>query len=144
MKKSLKPLKNMTAAGVIAAASLMPLQAVFAEDTATPATTVYTNRDCCNQLRLACTQLPPPPAATEPAAEKEEAYNPYGLEAMWKEGDMVSKITLFILIIMSIGTWYIIDQSNVYSKARSVNRPRKLNTNSWNPLLWRQCHPKSG
>ena len=27
---------------------------------------------------------------------------------MWKEGDLVSKVTLFILVIMSIGTWYII------------------------------------
>ena len=35
-------------------------------------------------------------------------HNPYGLEAMWKEGDLVSKVTLFILVIMSIGTWYII------------------------------------
>ena len=26
---------------------------------------------------------------------------------MWKEGDIVSKVTLFILLIMSIGTWYI-------------------------------------
>jgi len=33
--------------------------------------------------------------------------NPYGLEALWKQGDFVSKGTLIILVIMSVGTWYI-------------------------------------
>ena len=48
------------------------------------------------------------PAAAEPAVTKEEVMNPYGLEAMWKHGDFVAKTTLIIMIIMSIGTWYII------------------------------------
>ena len=33
--------------------------------------------------------------------------NPYGIEALWKQGDFVARGTLIILIIMSIGTWYI-------------------------------------
>ena len=46
--------------------------------------------------------LPPaPPAATE------VVENPYGLDALWKQGDFVSKGTLIILLIMSIGSWYI-------------------------------------
>src|SRR5256885_2057890 len=31
--------------------------------------------------------------------------NPYGIEALWKQGDFVARGTLIILIIMSIGTW---------------------------------------
>ena len=99
MKKSLKPLKNMTAAGVIAMSTLLPLQAVFAEPSATPTSTVT---DTAATPATAAEPTPPAPAAAE-----EPAHNPYGLEAMWKEGDMVSKVTLFILVIMSIGTWYI-------------------------------------
>ena len=48
--------------------------------------------------------VPPPPA---PEAAKEAVDNPYGLDALWKGGDFVSKGTLIILVIMSLGTWYI-------------------------------------
>lgn len=41
------------------------------------------------------------------AAQETKAKNPYGLEALWNEGDMVSKMTLIIMVIMSLGTWYI-------------------------------------
>jgi len=47
----------------------------------------------------------PMPAATAPATE--EVVNPYGLDALWRQGDAVSKGTLIILVIMSIGSWYI-------------------------------------
>ena len=47
----------------------------------------------------------PPPGAGEPM--KEVIENPYGLEALWKQGDFVSKGTLIILVIMSMGSWYI-------------------------------------
>ncbi len=43
-----------------------------------------------------------------PVAAKEMVMNPYGLEALWKEGDFVSKTTLIILVIMSMGSWYIL------------------------------------
>ena len=40
-------------------------------------------------------------------ASSEVLENPYGIEALWKQGDFVARGTLIILIIMSIGTWYI-------------------------------------
>ncbi len=52
-----------------------------------------------------------PAAPKAPAAAKASAEvidNPYGLEALWKGGDIVAKITLAILVIMSMGSWYII------------------------------------
>ncbi len=53
---------------------------------------------------------PATPAATPAAAAAASAHgeNPYGLKALWAEGDMVAKTTLVIMIIMSMGTWYII------------------------------------
>ena len=54
---------------------------------------------------------PPVPAvATAPVATttKETVENPYGLEALWKGGDFVARGTLIIMIIMSLGSWYII------------------------------------
>jgi biopolymer transport protein ExbB len=54
------------------------------------------------------------PAATAPAApptastSKETIDNPYGLSALWAQGDFVAKGTLIILVIMSMGSWYIL------------------------------------
>jgi len=46
------------------------------------------------------------PAAAAPA--KEMVENPYGLDALWKTGDFVAKGTLIIMVIMSMGSWYIL------------------------------------
>jgi len=48
------------------------------------------------------------PPSIEPTVTKEVIENPYGLEALWRQGDFVSKGTLIILVIMSMGSWYII------------------------------------
>jgi biopolymer transport protein ExbB len=68
------------------------------------------------------TPKPPPPAAT---SDKEVVDNPYGLEALWKQGDFVSKGTLIILVIMSMGSWYIMfvkvwEQMKLFRQARTV------------------------
>jgi biopolymer transport protein ExbB len=39
---------------------------------------------------------------------KEPIENPYGLEALWKSGDLIARGTLIILLIMSMGSWYIL------------------------------------
>jgi biopolymer transport protein ExbB len=51
---------------------------------------------------------PAPKAANGATRSTEVVDNPYGLEALWKGGDMVAKATLTILVIMSMGSWYII------------------------------------
>jgi biopolymer transport protein ExbB len=58
----------------------------------------------------------PAPDATAPAAapiadattSKETVDNPYGLGALWAQGDFVARGTLMILVIMSMGSWYIL------------------------------------
>jgi biopolymer transport protein ExbB len=54
--------------------------------------------------------VPATPSAApgvQPSVSKETIENPYGLEALWRQGDFVSKGTLIILVIMSMGSWYI-------------------------------------
>jgi biopolymer transport protein ExbB len=66
--------------------------------------------------------------AAAPAAggeQTEEVHNPYGIEAMWEEGDFVNKGTIIILAIMSIGSWYIIitkliDQQKIMRQSKEV------------------------
>jgi biopolymer transport protein ExbB len=43
-----------------------------------------------------------------PAGDVEVVENPYGLGALWAQGDFVAKGTLIILVIMSLSSWYII------------------------------------
>ena len=81
------------------------------------------------------TAAPTAPAATEAkAAAPETVENPYGIDALWKQGDFVSKGTLIILVIMSMGSWYIgivklIEQSKLLNQAKDA-REKFWKTNS--------------
>jgi biopolymer transport protein ExbB len=46
--------------------------------------------------------------------------NPYGIKALWAQGDAVAKTTLLILIIMSMASWYVIFSK--YAEQAKVNR----------------------
>ncbi len=68
---------------------------------------------------------PAAPAAAPGTVTKETIDNPYGLEALWRQGDFVSKGTLIILVIMSMGSWYIIfvklwEQAKLGSENKAV------------------------
>ena len=69
---------------------------------------------------------PPPPVAKE----KETIENPYGLEALWKQGDFVSKGTLIILVIMSMGSWYIMFVK-VYEQYKLFREAAKVKASFW-------------
>ena len=62
-----------------------------------------------------------PPAAEAQAGEE----NPYGLSALWAQGDIVAKGTLLILVLMSMGSWYVIitkllEQSKIMRFAKTM------------------------
>lgn len=53
--------------------------------------------------------------------------NPYGLKALWHNGDVIARIVLLILAIMSAGTWIIlivklIEQARLFHAARESTR----------------------
>lgn len=57
--------------------------------------------------------------------KKEEVDNPYGIGAIWSQGDFVAKSTLIIMIIMSMGSWYILitkllEQKKLFSQAKQA------------------------
>ena len=60
------------------------------------------------------------PSAAVPSAGTTAVDNPYGLGALWAQGDAVAKITLLILVIMSVGSWYVI-----FTKFAEQSRMRK-------------------
>ncbi len=67
-----------------------------------------------------------PAAVAMPTISKESVTNPYGIEAMWKDGDIITRTTLIILIIMSMGSWYVIftklfEQSKLMRSAKAAS-----------------------
>jgi biopolymer transport protein ExbB len=81
-----------------------------------------------------------PPAATAPASGArvtEVVENPYGLEAVWRGGDIVLRITLGILVIMSLGSWYII-VTKVYEQAKMGAQARAAEKSFWSAPSVRQ------
>ena len=83
----------------------------------------------------------PAPVSTSPAsiagakaalerASTAEVENPYGLEALWRGSDWVAKATLVILVIMSMGTWYII-VVKLYEQAKLSREGRAARSTFW-------------
>ena len=77
---------------------------------------------------------PAPAPALEPAAQpavsQEAVDNPYGLKALWSQGDFVAKGTLLILVIMSIGSWYIIF-TKVFEQRSMLKTARESSEAFW-------------
>jgi biopolymer transport protein ExbB len=75
----------------------------------------------------------PAPVATDTAAPiapaaggKETIDNPYGLGALWRDGGWIAKFNLIIMLIMSMGSWYIIftkywEQRKMFQAANGVS-----------------------
>jgi biopolymer transport protein ExbB len=78
------------------------------------------------------------PAAAVAADANTPEANPYGLGALWAQGDAVAKGTLLILVIMSMGSWYVIftkftEQSKLQKFAQAAQ------ANFWNSGSVRQA-----
>ncbi|GEL50757.1 MotA/TolQ/ExbB proton channel family protein [Acetobacter tropicalis] len=66
------------------------------------------------------------PAAPPAPASKEEA-NPYGLGALWSNGDIIARGVLLIMLCMSLGTWFImitkfIEQARLFAAAKEATK----------------------
>ncbi|HVJ52673.1 MAG TPA: MotA/TolQ/ExbB proton channel family protein, partial [Aliidongia sp.] len=62
------------------------------------------------------------PAGIQAPTSTVSVENPYGPQALWKNGDFVARGTLVILVIMSFSTWYVMltklyEQTRLFSQA---------------------------
>ena len=85
-------------------------------------------------LALAQTAESPVVAAVAAVAED----NPYGLSALWAQGDLVAKGTLLVLLIMSMGSWYVIF-TKLAEQARLQKQARAALDNFWKADTVRQA-----
>jgi biopolymer transport protein ExbB len=71
-----------------------------------------------------------PSAFCQEAAAAAEAANPYGLAALWTGSDVVAKTVLLLLLIMSVGSWYVI-VSKLIQQTRLLSFAAQANKDFW-------------
>ena len=84
---------------------------------------------------------PSAPVAAPVAAPAADAHvgedNPYGLSALWAQGDIVAKGTLLILVLMSMGSWYVI-VTKLVEQSKNMRFARAVQDSFWTAGTVRQ------
>ncbi|MFP6561066.1 MotA/TolQ/ExbB proton channel family protein [Paraburkholderia sp. B3] len=109
-------LANAQASDATAAASAPATASSADASTAAPAPVASAAAD----------QAVPPPAP----ATSETVTNPYGLGALWKNGDFVARFVLILLVIMSMGSWYIMI-TKFFEQFRANRRAKIADEQIW-------------
>ena len=135
-KERVMKVSNSFVYGTIAALALAFATApAFAQDTAASAATAPAATDAAADPAATDPNAAPAEATAAPAEEvapiaetkDEEAHNPFGLMALIKEGGPVSLVTLILMALMSIASWYIFitkifAQNALYGQAAKAGR----------------------
>ncbi len=87
--------------------------------------------DAPKEAPAAAAPAPAPAPAAAPTVTKETVDNPYGLSALWNGGDFVSRGTLVILVIMSMGSWYILIVK-LFEQFRLMKEAKEVGDDFWN------------
>jgi biopolymer transport protein ExbB len=127
-KRSLAALATTTLIAVATATTALP-QFAFAQasDTAATTATAAASTTAAPQAATPAADQPAPPPA--PAAT-ETVTNPYGLGALWKNGDFVARFVLILLVIMSMGSWYIMI-TKFFEQFRANRRAKAADEQLW-------------
>ena len=113
----------------VTAASALVSAPAFADAPASAAASAPAAAPAADAAAPAADAAASAPAAAPAAggeAKKEEVENPFGPAAVWN-GGVVSRGTLIILAIMSMGSWYImitklIDQMKIFKQSKETNQ----------------------
>ncbi|MDR2688371.1 MAG: MotA/TolQ/ExbB proton channel family protein [Azoarcus sp.] len=68
--------------------------------------------------------------AASSGGEATTITNPYGLDALWAQGDFVAKGTLVILVLLSAASWYVI-VTKLYEQQRLRGHAREAQKKFW-------------
>ncbi|MEO8849015.1 MAG: MotA/TolQ/ExbB proton channel family protein [Casimicrobiaceae bacterium] len=127
-------MSNMKRLAAIAAALVVASLATFLAQGATAQTPAPAVPVAAPAAPSAAPDAMAPAPVAAPAAKAAPATeivdNPYGLQALWNGGDLVARITLGILVVMSMGSWYVII-TKVYEQARMNKQARKADKTFW-------------
>ena len=125
-KRTLAALTASMVIGVSAVGSIAVPQMAYAQASDATAAAASAPATATAQTATPSADQPAPPPAP---ATSETVNNPYGLGALWKNGDFVARFVLILLVIMSMGSWYIMITKFVEqmrANARAKNADAKL------------------
>jgi biopolymer transport protein ExbB len=126
MKK--RSLAALTASILIAVATVNTLVVTQAHAQASDATAAASAAPAAAapQTAAPADQAVPPPQP----ANTETVSNPYGLGALWANGDFVARFVLILLVIMSMGSWYIMI-TKFFEQFRANRRAKSADEQLW-------------
>ena len=71
-----------------------------------------------------------PVANAKPKSSAQKEANPYGLASLWTQSDLVAKLVLLLLVVMSMGSWYVI-VAKLIEQSRMGAQARKADAEFW-------------
>ncbi|MDE1007781.1 MAG: MotA/TolQ/ExbB proton channel family protein [Paraburkholderia fungorum] len=113
---------TMGALGVPLAGYAQASAAVASAAVSTTATAVATPQPAAPAVDH---PVPPPAPATSVSVA-----NPYGLGALWAGGDFVARFVLILLVVMSMGSWYIM-VTKFFEQLRANRRAKRADEQLW-------------
>jgi biopolymer transport protein ExbB len=76
-------------------------------------------------------------SAPLPPIQAPAGANPYGLGALWAQGDWVARLTLLILVVMSLASWYVLI-TKLVTQRRMGQQGKVANRDFWKAETVRQ------
>ena len=132
----IKQLKTLVLAiGLVAGLSLASTSFAAKPKEATPAAAPAAAAPAPEAAAPVAAPAPVATAAAAPAGEHDD--NPYGLGALWAQGDIVAKGTLLILVLMSMGSWYVII-TKFFEQSKAAKFARAAQDSFWSAATLRQ------
>ncbi|MGF7135103.1 biopolymer transport protein ExbB [Paraburkholderia sp. EB58] len=128
-KRSLAAVAATMVFAVTTATTVVAPQIAYAQAsdaTATAAASAADTTPTAAPAAAPADQAVPPPAP----ATSETVSNPYGLGALWKNGDFVARFVLILLVIMSMGSWYIMI-TKFFEQYRANRRFKSADEQLW-------------
>jgi biopolymer transport protein ExbB len=132
----IKQLKTLVLAiGLVAGLSLASTSFAAKPKEATPAAAPAAAAPAPEAAVPVAAPAPVAAAAAAPAGEHDD--NPYGLSALWAQGDIVAKGTLLILVLMSMGSWYVII-TKFFEQSKAAKFAKAAQDSFWSAATLRQ------
>lgn len=109
-------------------------------------TDLYTKNSMLLRLSMLVVALLALLPASVQAATVPSTANPYGLAALWSQGDLIAKGTLVLLVLMSLASWFVIfskllEQAGISVQAKAVRQ--QLNQSSSLEQITNHLKPSS-
>jgi biopolymer transport protein ExbB len=130
-------ISKLSLAAAFVAASVFGLASVSAQTTPAASPSPAAAAPAAPAPAPAAAPAAPAPAPAAAAANTAQVENPYGLKALWAQSDIVAKATLVILVIMSMGSWYII-VTKLLEQSKMGRQSTDASRNFWSAGTVRQ------